>query len=199
MTRTDARGSAESSGRRRPTTRRTFLRAAAVAASVAGVLNAGCERESRPYRELPAAAARSEHASETPLYAGAPAPSPNLSPFQENAWAQSEGKRLFDAYNCSGCHAHGGGGIGPPLMDDEWIYGFAPRNIYDTIVQGRPNGMPSFRSKIPDAQVWQLVAYIQSMSGQTPIDVTPGRSDHMPPHTPEVISPYGGRRQTGHK
>ena len=25
--------------------------------------------------------------------------------------------------------------------------------------------MPSFRGRIPDAQVWQLVAYVRSMSG----------------------------------
>ena len=38
----------------------------------------------------------------------------------------------------------GGGGIGPPLMDDRWIYGSAPENIYASIVQGRPNGMPAW-------------------------------------------------------
>ena len=38
-----------------------------------------------------------------------------------------QGKRLFSWYNCIGCHANGGGGIGPPLMDDEWIYGSRPR------------------------------------------------------------------------
>jgi len=45
-------------------------------------------------------------------------------------------------------------------MDDEWIYGFEPVNIFATIVEGRPNGMPSFRNRIPDYQVWQLVAYV---------------------------------------
>ena len=35
-----------------------------------------------------------------------------------------------------------------------------------TIVEGRPNGMPSFGGRIPDEQVWQLVAYVRSMSGQ---------------------------------
>jgi cytochrome c oxidase cbb3-type subunit 3 len=122
-----------------------------------------------------------------------------VSPYQENAWGQSEGKRLFLQYNCAGCHANGGGGIGPALMDDEWIYGFEPVNIYSAITEGRPNGMPSFRHKIPDYQVWQLVAYVQSMSGQTPIDASPGRRDHMRPHLPEIITPYQGRRQTGHK
>jgi hypothetical protein len=37
------------------------------------------------------------------------------------------------------------------------------------------------------------------MTGQTPIDTSPGRSDHLKPHTAEIIQPYQGRRQTGHK
>lgn len=164
------------------------------------VLAGACERESRPFRDLPVAAARSQLETQTPLYAGIPAPpTGTLSPYQENAWGIAEGKRLFTQYNCVGCHANGGGAIGPPLMDAEWRYGFTPANIYSTIVEGRPNGMPSWRSKIPDQQVWQLVAYVQSMSGQTPIDASPGRSDHMHAHPPEIIQPYQGRVQTGHK
>jgi len=160
----------------------------------------GCERESRPFRDLPVAAARSQIETETPLHAGEPQPpTGTLSPYQENAWGIAEGKRLFAQYNCVGCHANGGGAIGPPLMDDEWRYGFTAANIYSTIVQGRPNGMPSWRNKIPDHQVWQLVAYIQSMSGQVPIDALPGRSDHMHARPPEIIQPYQGRVQTGHK
>jgi cytochrome c oxidase cbb3-type subunit III len=176
----------------------SFARLALLVPVVA--LSVGCERESRPVRDVAVAAARSQSETQTPLYAGAPLPpSGTFSPFQENAWGQGEGKHLYTQFNCVGCHAHGGGGIGPPLMDDEWIYGYEAANIYSTIVEGRPNGMPSFRNKIPDQQVWQLVAYVQSMSGQTPIDASPGRSDHMRPHRPEIISPYQGRRQTGHK
>jgi cytochrome c oxidase cbb3-type subunit 3 len=167
---------------------------------VAALFTSDCERQSRPVRDLPVAAARAQSETQSVLQAGSPLPPPaTFSPYQENAWGQSEGKRLFTTYNCSGCHANGGGGIGPPLMDDEWIYGFAPANIYYSVVEGRPNGMPSFRNKIPDHQVWQLVAYVQALSSQTPIDVSPGRSDHMRVHTSESITPYSGRVQTGHK
>jgi cytochrome c oxidase cbb3-type subunit 3 len=159
---------------------------------------ASCEREHRPFRGLDAASARAQGETQSPLQPGGLAPG-SASPYQNNAWAIGEGKRLFTAYNCSGCHANGGGGIGPPLMDDEWIYGYEPANIFSTIVEGRPNGMPSFRGRLPDYQVWQLVAYVQSMSGQTPIDASPGRSDHMQARTPESVTPYPGRRQTGHK
>lgn len=175
-------------------------RAALAAACAVSLAAAACERESRPFRDLPVAAARAQVETQTPLHAGAPAPpTGTTSPYQENAWGIGEGKRFFTAYNCSGCHAQGGGGIGPPLMDDEWIYGYQPANIYSTIVEGRPNGMPSFRNTIPDQQVWQIVAYVQSMSGQTPIDASPGRSDHLQGRAPELMTPYQGRVQTGHK
>ena len=106
-----------------------------------------------------------------------------------NSSAVSEGQRLFSWYNCAGCHAKGGGGMGPPLMDDEWIYGDHPSNIFGTIVEGRPNGMPSWRNMLTDAQVWQLVAYVQSMTGQAPMDALPGRTDHLRATTPENARP----------
>ena len=58
-------------------------------------------------------------------------------------------------------------------------------NMLASIVEGRANGMPSWRGKIPDTQVWQLVAYVQSMSGNAPVPTLPGRSDHMRYSTPE--------------
>ena len=50
-------------------------------------------------------------------------------------------------------------------MDDRWIYGSDPSNIFNTIVEGRPNGMPSFGSKIPRYQIWQLASYVRSLAG----------------------------------
>lgn len=59
-------------------------------------------------------------------------------PYEDNAYAETEGQRLYDRYNCSGCHARGGGGIGPPLMADVFRYGKEPGNIYSSIVDGAP-------------------------------------------------------------
>ena len=70
-------------------------------------------------------------------------------------------------------------------MDDQWIYGSNPDQIFATIIEGRPNGMPSFRGKIVDQQVWQIVAYIRSMSAQGPYDARPGRDDDMALGPPE--------------
>jgi cytochrome c oxidase cbb3-type subunit III len=89
---------------------------------------------------------------------------PRAALYYDNAQAVTEGKRLFGAYNCSGCHSNGGGGMGPALMDDEWIYGGRLEQIHQTLVEGRPNGMPAWGGKIPDPQLWEIAAYVRSMS-----------------------------------
>lgn len=167
---------------------------------VVAVVATSCERETRRYRELPAASSRTESVRLTPLQPGGPQPGERvLSPYQQNAYGIAQGKTLFTAFNCNGCHALGGGGIGPALMDDKWIYGAAPEQIYSTIVQGRPNGMPSFGGRIPDQQVWQLVAYVQSLSGNVPQDAAPGRSDDLSAKKPELRMKRQGAKQTGHR
>lgn len=117
---------------------------------------------------------------ETELQAGPTARRTTMKgPYEENAYAVSQGKALYNQFNCSGCHFQGGGGIGPPLMDSEWIYGSRPENIFETITEGRPNGMPAFGGKINPDQIWQIVAYVRSMSGLLRKDVAPGRNDDM--------------------
>lgn len=153
------------------------MRLALVLAAV--LLAAGCQREERRFEGSgmgdPAGIKRLGK-----LQPGAPAPDPRMkSPYEANAFGIAQGQRLFEAMNCTGCHAHGGGAIGPPLMDSEWIYGSDPENIFASIVEGRPNGMPAFRGKLTNEQVWQLVAYVQALSGNVRKDAAPGRQDHM--------------------
>jgi len=101
----------------------------------------------------------------------------------------NEGKKLYSSYNCEGCHFLGGGGMGPALMDDKWIYGSDAANIFETIVEGRPNGMPSFGSNIPRYQIWQIVSFVRSLSGLVKSDVAPNRSDTLMARPPEANTP----------
>jgi cytochrome c oxidase cbb3-type subunit III len=39
--------------------------------------------------------------------------------------------------------------------------------------------MPSFKGRLDDQQVWQLVSYVRSLSGLAPMDAAPSRPDHM--------------------
>jgi cytochrome c oxidase cbb3-type subunit 3 len=85
-------------------------------------------------------------------------------PVAGDAAAEAAGERLFVQFNCAGCHGtRGGGGIGPPLADGSWIYGGESGQIYLSISQGRPNGMPAFGRLLPDVVVWQLVSFVSSL------------------------------------
>jgi len=154
----------------------------------------GCQRQSVQLRPEPArVVVFADAATESPLVPGGSQPRPQASnPYSANAYDISEGQRLFNWYNCSGCHANGGGGMGPPLIKQDWIYGGEPANIFDTIVKGRPNGMPTWGARIPEYQIWQLVAYIRSLNQEQPKSVTPPRTDTIEQDTRTIKKPRSG-------
>lgn len=161
--------------------------------AIAAMAAVSCAREERRFEESAPGSAITEAVPMVSLHPGeepAPRRARGRRPSTEEPSAQaiSDGKRMFQTFNCVGCHANGGGGMGPPLMDERWIYGGEPENIFDTILEGRPNGMPSFQGKIDQADAWKLVAFVRSLSGQVPRDALPARSDHAQPANPDV--PY---------
>jgi cytochrome c oxidase cbb3-type subunit 3 len=90
-------------------------------------------------------------------------------PLGSDPTAVEEGKKLFTQMNCAGCHGYTAkGGMGPDLTDTAWRYGGRPIDIYKSIFEGRPQGMPAWGNSLPPATVWQLVAYIQSLGGTLP-------------------------------
>jgi cytochrome c oxidase cbb3-type subunit 3 len=139
--------------------------------AAAGLMMVSCERETRTFRPAsPALNSPAESIQVSQLRPGSePGPPVRLpEQYQETAEAVASGQKLFSYYNCSGCHGLlGGGSIGPALMDNNWLYGSEPQNIYSSIIDGRPNGMPSWRGRIPDYQVWELVAYVRAVGGLT--------------------------------
>lgn len=81
-----------------------------------------------------------------------------------SAKAAEEGATLFTSMNCDGCHGGGAvGAVGPSLTDGRWRYGGADADIYRSIAEGRPKGMPSFGGALQPAMIWRLVAYIKSL------------------------------------
>jgi cytochrome c oxidase cbb3-type subunit 3 len=149
---------------------------------LAAVLVTGCEREHRAFQGPPTLAITVDSAA-TSLQAAQSSPDAERAPFDQNAYGVSEGKKLFTQFNCVGCHAQGGGAIGPALMDATWYYGAAPEQIYESVVNGRPNGMPAFSRRLTVPQTWQLVSYVRSLSGLLNADVRSGREDHMQTRT----------------
>lgn len=165
------------------------MRARLPALAFAALVLAGCEREERQARPSPVGSETQEQVALVSLSPGEPGPTTYTSgkgkEFEGNAYHLSQGKKLFTWFNCNGCHGSGGGGMGPALIDDRWIYGGSIENIVQTIREGRPNGMPSFRGRLPDDQIWELAAYVRAMSGNVPSDAAPARSDTLHPRPSE--------------
>lgn len=112
-------------------------------------------------------------------------------PYDGNPVAIQDGRRLFTWFNCAGCHGgHGGGGMGPSLRDAKWIYGGRDAQIFNSIAEGRSKGMPAWGTKIPQNQIWQLVAYLKSLR-------TPSEAD--PPTEPmdEKVGPPSPQEPSG--
>jgi cytochrome c oxidase cbb3-type subunit 3 len=102
------------------------------------------------------------------IQAGLPAQHPLrvvTNPREHDPRAIEEGKQLFVSYNCADCHGgEGSGGMGPSLQDGRWHFGGSAGEVYESISEGRPDGMPSWGGRIDDSQIWALVAYVRTLS-----------------------------------
>ena len=84
-----------------------------------------------------------------------------------DAEANGTGQRLF-ANSCAMCHgsdARGARGF-PNLTDNDWLYGGSFDTVMQSITDGRTGAMPVMVGGLDDNGINNLVAYVQSMSGQ---------------------------------
>lgn len=170
------------------TTVRTRLSIATGSFALLLFLASGCD-SSKPVM-VPASTSSTTAVAVGPIPGAEAVPVGTKNPYDGNAVAIQDGRRLFDWFNCSGCHGgHAGGGMGPSLRDERWLYGNRDDQIYDSIAAGRSKGMPSWGTKIPQNQIWELVAYIKSM--RTPQEADPPRvpsAENVQPPSPEMPS-----------
>jgi cytochrome c oxidase cbb3-type subunit 3 len=105
------------------------------------------------------------------------------------------GRELYVHLNCADCHGFDGkGGMGPDLTDKSWIFGGTPAEIYKSIYEGRPEGMPAWGKALPPKDIWQLVAYIESLGGgYTPSQYQAERQGDVPG---ELVAPEINFEQT---
>ena len=125
------------------------------------------------------------------LSAGPAGAAPEIeNPYSDDPGAKAQGRQLYNGFNCAGCHGGaGGGGMGPPLADEDWIYGSSDAQIYASIVQGRPNGMPSFGQALTGEAVWKLAAFVKSLG--------PGTGENQGPAGQAAGSEGGGKQAGG--
>lgn len=100
-------------------------------------------------------------------FAGAqnPAKPKKLNPYTGNLKAIKEGQKLYTLYSCNFCHNHGGGRMGPSLIDDEWTHGSDDETLR-TLIRGEipDQAMPdAFGKVLTDDEIWKLLAFIRSL------------------------------------
>ena len=105
------------------------------------------------------------HAENLPAgFPSSGAPLDLKNPYEGNKQAIATGAKLFVAYNCIDCHgADGAGAMGPSFQDGRWHFGGTPGAVFESIYQGRPDGMPSWGGRISNDQIWLLTAYLRSL------------------------------------
>ncbi|GBD50179.1 cytochrome c oxidase subunit III [Methylopila sp. Yamaguchi] len=151
-----------------------------LAAALAGLALSACEREERVMRRDPPVVAALDEAALLPGGVGGAEPLAHVAlgkPYETNAYEIAQGKRLYAAMNCAGCHGDGSGGVGPSLIDGWWAYGADLPSLYATIRDGRPRGMPPYRQKLPPDSIWQLAGYVQTLASYSAKTAAPGRDD----------------------
>lgn len=86
-------------------------------------------------------------------------------PYEGDKKAIATGAQLFIAYNCIDCHgADGSGAVGPAFSDGRWHFGGTPGEVFESIYEGRPDGMPQWGGRITNDQIWMLTSYVRSLA-----------------------------------
>lgn len=161
------------------------------------LLVVACKREQRNFRtEPPVAQAQSDLAVMPGGIGGEPPAIVRVQghPYESNAYQLSQGKQLYNWFNCNGCHAEGGGASGPALTNGWWRYGPDIVSIFVSIRDGRPNGMPAFANKLTTEQIWQLASYVQQVGAYSAMTAAPSRNDQMHARPSENRAPASFQR-----
>ncbi|HZR56756.1 MAG TPA: c-type cytochrome [Terriglobales bacterium] len=85
-------------------------------------------------------------------------------PYKDQPDAIAGGKRIFEQ-NCSPCHGKNAEGTKkrPPLRSERVQHEATDGDIHWLLVNGNMRkGMPSW-AKLPDQQLWQVIAYVKSL------------------------------------
>jgi len=92
-------------------------------------------------------------------------------PFAKSAEAVLEGRKIYLKNGCAGCHGMGGGGgMGKPLIDDEWKFGSEDATLFKLVRGEIPNQtMPNAIGKsLTDDEIWEVLLYVRSVYAGDP-------------------------------
>jgi mono/diheme cytochrome c family protein len=116
-------------------------------------------------------------------------------PFAKSVEGVLDGRKIYLKYGCAGCHGMGGGGgMGKPLIDDEWRFGSDDQTLFKLIRGEIPNQtMPNVIGKnMSDEEIWKVLIYVRSLYAGDPAKIN---WTAPPPVTPEMFA--ASTQQTG--
>jgi mono/diheme cytochrome c family protein len=123
---------------------------------------AGCKESSRKHKPAKAAPASTTPVADRSLPGN---------PFAKSVEAVLAGRKLYLQYGCAGCHGMGGGGgMGKPLIDDEWNFGSDDQTLFKLVRGEIPQQtMPNAIGKsLTDDEVWEVLLYVRSIYAGDP-------------------------------
>jgi len=111
---------------------------------------------------------------------------PQTNPYRKDATAIAEGQQVFSTI-CAACHKPDGTGlVGPSLVDPYWKYGHEDSDLYESVANGRPGGMPAWSAQLGSEKIWKALAYLETL----PTTSEPGLGAPAPgPASPNPASP----------
>ncbi len=76
----------------------------------------------------------------------------------------SAGREVF-TFRCAPCHGENAEGkVGPSLVDQDWLYGSEPKDILQSVREGRPKGMPAWKNELKQDEIQNVTAYVISLT-----------------------------------
>jgi cytochrome c oxidase cbb3-type subunit 3 len=107
---------------------------------------------------------------------------PTSNPYRGDAAAIAEGQQVF-LQICAACHKPDGSGlVGPSLVDPYWKYGHGDSELFQSVMEGRPAGMPAWGAQLGSEKVWRALAYLETLPRSDVPGV--GAPDSAPPPPP---------------
>ena len=93
--------------------------------------------------------------------------------------------------------------VGPSLVDPYWKYGHSDAELFETVSEGRPGGMPPWGTQLGDDKIWKVLAYLETLPKQSEPGIgAPGlragaRAARPPPAAPEARAVLSARPVAG--
>jgi cytochrome c oxidase cbb3-type subunit 3 len=88
---------------------------------------------------------------------------PTANPYHGDAAAIAKGAETWSTI-CVACHLPEGTGlVGPSLVDPYWKYGHSDAELFATVSEGRPLGMPPWGPQLGSEKIWQVLAYLETL------------------------------------